>query len=100
MPRGNRVLARTESTRATRGATGLGALCRQQHRQRQYLRQDGYEWIGRNIPRADAHWTGSLLGQLSHQQLVDAFRAGSFTSEETNEYVAVLEQRIARLKEL
>jgi hypothetical protein len=65
-----------------------------------YLRQDRYEWIGRDIPRADAHWIGSLLGQLSHQQLVDVFRAGNFTTEETNEYVATLEQRIAQLKNL
>jgi hypothetical protein len=65
-----------------------------------YLRQDRYEWIGRDIPRADAHWIGSLLGQLSHQQLVDAFSAGNFTPEETNEYVATLEQRIAQLKNL
>ena len=65
-----------------------------------YLRQDRYEWIGRDIPRADARWIGSLLGQLSHQQLMDAFRAGNFTPEEVNEYVSVLEGRIAQLKAL
>ncbi|HEX5285140.1 MAG TPA: hypothetical protein VFW30_13540 [Bryocella sp.] len=65
-----------------------------------YLRQNRYIWIGRDIPRADARWIGSLLGQLSHQQLVDAFRAGNFTPQETKEYVATLEQRIAQLKNL
>ncbi|HEX4155839.1 MAG TPA: hypothetical protein VHY48_09510 [Acidobacteriaceae bacterium] len=65
-----------------------------------YLDRKGFEWIGDNIPRDDARWIGSLLGQLSHQQLVDAFRAGDFTPEETNEYITVLESRIAQLKAL
>lgn len=65
-----------------------------------YLRQRRYEWIGRNIPRTDARWIGSLLSQLSHGQLLDAFRAGNFTPQETNEYVATLEQRIAQLNSL
>jgi hypothetical protein len=65
-----------------------------------YLRHDRYDWIGRGIPRSDARWIGSLLGQLSRQQLVDAFRAGNFTPEETNDYVSVLEGRIAQLKAL
>jgi hypothetical protein len=60
----------------------------------------GYDWIGDNIPRRDARWIGSLLGQLTHQQLVEAFRAGRFTPQETNEYVSILEERIAQLKAL
>lgn len=65
-----------------------------------YFRRERYLWIGRNIPRADARWIGSLLGQLSHQQLVDAFRAGNFTPEETAQYVSIVEKRIAQLKSL
>lgn len=65
-----------------------------------YFKDRGYDWIGDDIPRADARWIGSLLGQLTHQQLVDAFRAGRFTPEETNEYVSILEDRIAQLKAL
>jgi hypothetical protein len=65
-----------------------------------YFKRLGYDWIGRDIPRADARWIGSLLSQLSHQQLVDAFRAGQFTPQETNEYVSILESRIAQLKAL
>ncbi len=38
----------------------------------------GMEWIGRDIPTDDVRWIASLLGQLSHQQLEDAFRAGGF----------------------
>lgn len=65
-----------------------------------YFRRLGYDWIGDGIPRHDARWIGSLLGQLSHRQLVDAFRAGRFTPQETKEYVSILEDRIAQLKAL
>lgn len=65
-----------------------------------YFKDRGYDWIGDDIPRTDAHWIGSLLGQLTHQQLVDAFRAAQFTPEETTKYVSVLEDRIAQLKAL
>lgn len=65
-----------------------------------YFRRQRYLWIGRDIPRADARWIGSLLGQLSHQQLVDAFRAGNFNDSEIQLYVSVLERRIAALKVL
>jgi hypothetical protein len=65
-----------------------------------YIKRHGYDWIGDHVPRADARWIGSLLGQLSHQQLMDAFRAGNFTPQEIDEYVAVVESRIAQLKAL
>ena len=41
-----------------------------------YVMRSGLDWIGDHIPRADARWMGALLGQLTHEQLVDAFRAG------------------------
>ncbi|MGC2208498.1 MAG: hypothetical protein WA532_00180 [Candidatus Korobacteraceae bacterium] len=58
------------------------------------------EWIGKHIPIEDARWIGSMLGQLSHQQLEDAFRAGNFQADEADAYVKVLEDRIAELKGL
>jgi hypothetical protein len=58
------------------------------------------DWIGKHIPVEDARWIGSLLGQLSHQQLEDAFRAGNFPADEVDGYVSVLEKRIAELKGL
>lgn len=58
------------------------------------------EWIGKNIPVADARWMGSMLKQLSHQQLVDAFRAGNFPPDEINRYVAIVESRISELAAL
>jgi len=65
-----------------------------------YERRKGYDWIGDNIPREDARWIGSMLGQLSHEQLVDAFRAGNFPPESIDQYVTELEARIAQLKAL
>jgi hypothetical protein len=41
-----------------------------------------------------------LLKQLSHEQLVDAFRAGQFPPEEIEKYVGVVESRINELAEL
>ncbi|HVG26878.1 MAG TPA: hypothetical protein VM865_04675, partial [Acidobacteriaceae bacterium] len=63
-----------------------------------YFRRQGFDWIGHNVPREDARWMGSLLGQLSHEQLTDAFRAGNFPAESIEGYVEVLESRIAELK--
>ena len=65
-----------------------------------YFKRRGFDWIGENIPREDARWIGNLLGQLTHQQLVDAFRAANFPPESIEQYVAVLEDRIAQLKAL
>ncbi len=65
-----------------------------------YSKRASYDWIGNNIPRKDARWMGDLLGQLSHQQLVDAFRAGNFPSSEVEAYVELVEGRIAELKKL
>jgi hypothetical protein len=62
-----------------------------------YEKRRGFEWIGKDIPIADARWIGSLLKQLSHQQLVDAFRAGHFPPAEVDEYVSVVESRIHEL---
>jgi len=65
-----------------------------------YSMRQGIQWIGKDVPRADARWMGSLLGQLSHKQLVDAFRAGDFPSDEIDAYVDVVESRIRELQAL
>jgi len=56
--------------------------------------------IGRHIPRDDAKWVGSLLAQLTPAQIRDAFRAGGYTPEQAEGFAAVVEKRIAQLKEL
>jgi hypothetical protein len=65
-----------------------------------YLKRKSFEWIGEEVPREDARWVGSMLGQLSHQQLVDAFRAGNFPAESIDQYISVLEERIHQLQAL
>ena len=64
------------------------------------VRREGVDWIGRDIPRADARWMGSLLAQLTHQQLEDAFRAGDFPDDQREAFVKIVEDRIAALKAL
>ncbi len=64
------------------------------------IRRSGVDWIGHDIPLADARWMGSLLAQLSHQQLEDAFRAGNFPEAEREQFVKIVEGRIAELKAL
>jgi hypothetical protein len=64
---------------------------------RQYQMRRDLEWIGKGVPIADARWIGSLLKQLNHQQLVDAFRAGHFPPDEIDAYVGVVEERILEL---
>lgn len=67
---------------------------------KQYAMRRGLDWIGKNIPRNDARWIGSLLSQLSHQQLIDAFRAGHFPPDQIDAYVDVVESRIRELATL
>ncbi len=67
---------------------------------KQYEMRRDLEWIGKGIPITDARWIGSLLKQLTHEQLVDAFRAAHFSPDEINEYVGVVEQRILELSAL
>lgn len=64
------------------------------------IRRSAIDWIGHDIPLADARWIGGLLGQLSHQQLEDAFRAGNFPQEDREAFVKIVEGRIAELKTL
>jgi hypothetical protein len=57
-------------------------------------------WIGRDIPREDAKWMGDMLGQLSNDQIRDAFRSAGYSGEELDGFASVLEQRIRELKGL
>jgi hypothetical protein len=66
----------------------------------EYFRRLGLRWIGHDIPRDDARWIGEELGKLSHQQLVDAFKAADYSPEDTDIFVRTLEHRIAELKAL
>lgn len=65
-----------------------------------YAHNISIHWIGRHIPRADAKWIGSLLAQLTPEQIRDAFRAGGYSPEQVEAFAAVVEKRINELKQL
>jgi hypothetical protein len=54
----------------------------------------------RGIPVAHARWIGSLLSQLSDEQLRDAFRAAGYSEGVRESYVATLRERINQLTQL
>jgi hypothetical protein len=66
----------------------------------EYLRRIHLEWIGRDIPRADARWLGQLLARLSPGQIEDAFRAAGYSDAEGHAFTRVLRERIATLADL
>jgi hypothetical protein len=57
-------------------------------------------WLGHHIPRADARWVGDRLGQLSPDQIRDAFRAGGYSSEDVDRLSQTMERRIGELRKL
>jgi hypothetical protein len=64
------------------------------------IRRIHLEWIGKNVPRQDAKWMGQLLARLSPQQVRDAFRAGGYSPDESEQFAKLLEQRISVLTDL
>ena len=65
-----------------------------------YMMRRDLEWIGKKVPIQDARWIGSLLKQLSREQLADAFRAGQFPPDVVEKYVAIVQSRIDELAQL
>ncbi len=65
-----------------------------------YWHQVHMRGVGNHVPRADAKWVGSLLAQLSHQQIRDAFRAAGYSPEQQEAFALALEHRIAELQQL
>jgi hypothetical protein len=57
-------------------------------------------WIGRDIPRQNVRWIADLLGQLSDQQIRDAFRSAGYLGPELDGFTFAFEHRIAELKKL
>jgi hypothetical protein len=57
-------------------------------------------WVGRDIPRADAKWMGSVLSRLTSRQIRDAFRAAGYSPAEVDGFAGVIEDRIAALRDL
>ena len=66
----------------------------------EYFSRVRIDWIGKHVPRADAHWIGEVLAQLSPNQIRDAFRAAGYTPQVVEGYAAMVESRIAELNRL
>jgi hypothetical protein len=66
----------------------------------EFFSRMGMRWIGRDIPRQNARWIGDLLGQLSQDQVRDAFRSAGYEGQELDGFTTDFEQRIAELKKL
>lgn len=65
-----------------------------------YFHQIHIRWIGRDIPRSDAKWIGSLLAQLTPDQIRDAFRAADYPDAEIDAYTKAVLSRIQELNSL
>jgi hypothetical protein len=65
-----------------------------------YRHEVNKEKAMRGIPIAHARWIGSLLNELSNEQLRDAFRAAGYSDGVRESYVATLRERINQLIEL
>jgi hypothetical protein len=65
-----------------------------------FFHQLNMRWIGEHIPRKDAKWIGSLLAQLSAEQISDAFRAANYSQAEIEAYTESVRSRIKELNDL
>lgn len=65
-----------------------------------YRSQVNKEKAMRGIPVAHARWIGSLLAQLSDEQLRDAFRAANYSEGTREGYVRAFRERINQLTQL
>lgn len=65
-----------------------------------YIQRTKMESIVQNIPRTDAKWIGSILAQLSDQQLGDAFRSAGYNPQEVSLLVGKMKSRICELNNL
>ena len=67
---------------------------------KEYYMRSGLRWIGRQIPRSDARWMGTLLARLSKDQIRDAFRAAGYSDQDADGFTTILERRIDALRGL
>ena len=66
----------------------------------EFFSRMGLRGIGRNIPRQNARWIGDMLGELSREQIRDAFRAAGYEGEELDEFASDFEARVTELEKL
>jgi len=66
----------------------------------EYFSRVNLEWIGKDIPLENVRWMGQILGQLSPEQIRDAFSAAGFSPEEVAGFASEVDSRIGQLKHL
>jgi len=54
----------------------------------------------KNITVENARWIGSMLAQLSDEQLRDAFRAANYDTQTMEGFIQTLRERINQLNKL
>jgi hypothetical protein len=67
---------------------------------KEYFSRVKLEWIGKDIPRADARWMGKLLARLTSRQLQAAFLSAGYSSQEADGFAEVIARRIDALTDL
>jgi hypothetical protein len=65
-----------------------------------YMYRIRLRWVGRNIPRSDVKWIGSMLARLSPKQVREAFRAAGYSEPEVEGFAGIIETRIVALSDL
>jgi hypothetical protein len=65
-----------------------------------FVHQVRMEWVGKHIPRQDAKWIGSLLAQLSPDQIRDAFRAAGYSPNDAEGATQAVLSRVQELNNL
>jgi hypothetical protein len=65
-----------------------------------FVSRENMEWIGKNIPLADARWIGRILSRLSTRQIEEAFATAGFSPKETGGFTTTIQTRIAELRQL
>jgi hypothetical protein len=66
----------------------------------EYVRRVHLRWVGRQIPRSDVKWIGSILARLSPEQVRQAFRAAGYSEPEAEGFAQIIESRIAALNDV
>jgi hypothetical protein len=66
----------------------------------EFLKRLKLLWIGKNIPRADARWIGSVLSEIPRDSIRDAFRAAGYGPDDADGFTTVVESRIHQLNNL
>jgi hypothetical protein len=66
----------------------------------EFFSRMGLRSIGRGIPRQSARWVGDMLGELSRDQIRDAFRSAGYEGEELDGFTLDFQERIEELRKL